>query len=232
MNTEVKLHPSTEMLNEFVQGELSTGNSVVVSAHVQMCTACDAKAKELQALAVSSWVDPTLVEQPVESTATNYSQMIASIVESPQIKSESEGALLEVEIDVLESSISLPKVLAKAVATGLSWKHLPGGISEAQVKLDDETQCEFIYMAPGSQAPVHTHTGSETTLVLHGEFKDELGVYGASDFIVRDKRHHHQPVCENGCLCFAVLDSPLRFTQGLARLMNPINRFRFRRSLA
>lgn len=232
MNTEVKLHPSTELLNQFIQGELSTGHSVVVSAHVLMCKSCGAKAKELQALAVSSWVDPTLAEQAVESESADYSEMVANIVASPQQRSESGSELMEVKLDVLDSSINLPRVLAKAAASGLSWKHLPGGISEAQVKLDDETQCEFIYMKPGSQAPVHTHMGSETTLVLHGEFKDELGNYGASDFIVRDKRHHHQPLCEKGCLCFAVLDSPLRFTKGIARLMNPINRFKFKRSLA
>jgi len=230
MNTEVKLHPSTELLNQFVQGELATGNSVVVAAHMELCTSCCVKAKELQALAVSSWVDPDSALQSDQSGEVDYSDMVAGIVKSAQIKSEAIEALAEVGIDVLNHSIKLPKVLAKAASTGLNWKKVAGGISEAQLFLDNETVCEFIYMAPGCQVPVHTHLGSESTLVLDGSFEDELGEYKVSDFIIRDAQHNHQPRSKEGCLCFAVLDSPLQFTEGLARLMNPINRYKFKKA--
>lgn len=227
MNTEVKLHPSTELLNQFVQGELVTGKSVAVSAHMELCNSCSAKAKDLQAHAVSSWVDPSSAPQ-VEKA--NYSAMVADIVKSPQVKSAPIEGLVEVDIDVLKRSIKLPKVLAKAVSEGLKWKKIAGGISEAQLFLDNETLCEFIYMAPGCQVPVHTHQGSESTLVLDGSFEDELGEYKASDFIFRDAQHNHRPRSKGGCLCFAVLDSPLQFTEGLARLMNPINRYKFKKA--
>lgn len=230
MNTEVTLHPSSEMLNQFVQGELATGKSVAVSAHMELCNACRAKAKELQALAVSSWVDPGSVPQTEPASEPDYASMMASITKSPQIKSEPVADLVEVDIDVLDCSIRLPKVLAKAAAQGLKWKKVGGGISEAQLFIDNETQCEFIYMAPGCQAPVHTHQGSESTLVLDGSFQDDFGEYQASDFIVRDSQHSHRPRSEKGCLCFAVLDSPLQFTQGLARLMNPLNRYKFKKA--
>jgi putative transcriptional regulator len=230
MNTEVKLHPSTELLNRFVQGELVTGKSVVVSAHMELCESCSAKAKELQALAVSSWIDPGSALQPDQSSEADYSNMVAGIVKSPQIKSEQIEALVEVDIDILNHSIKLPKVLAKAALQGLKWKKVAGGISEAQLFLDNETMCEFIYMAPGCQVPVHTHQGSESTLVLDGSFGDELGEYKAADFIIRDAQHNHQPRSEEGCLCFAVLDSPLRFTEGFAKLMNPVSRYKFKKA--
>lgn len=230
MNTEVKMHPSTELLNQFVQGELATGKSVVVSAHMELCNSCSAKANELQALAVSSWVDPDSALQSDQSGEADYSNMLAGIVQSPQIKSESIEDLVEIDIDVLNHSIKLPKVLAKAASQGLKWKKVAGGISEAQLFLDNETLCEFIYMAPGCKVPLHTHQGSESTLVLDGSFEDELGEYQASDFILRDAQHNHQPRSKEGCLCFAVLDSPLKFTEGLARLMNPINRYKFKKA--
>jgi putative transcriptional regulator len=232
MNTEVKLHPSTELLNRFVQGELVTGKSVVVAAHVELCESCSAKAEELQALAVSSWVDPGNVLQPDQSSAADYSSTVARIVTYPQIKSEPIEDLVEVDIDVLNHSIKLPKVLTKAASQGLKWKKVSGGISEAQLFLDNETLCEFIYMAPGCQVPVHTHQGSESTLVLDGSFEDELGEYKTSDFIIRDAQHNHQPRSTEGCLCFAVLDSPLKFTKGLARLMNPVNRYKFKKAIS
>ena len=230
MNTEVELHPSTELLNQFVQGELVTGKSVVVSAHMELCTSCSAKAKELQDLAVSSWVDPGNTLEFDQSSEADYSEMVAGIVKSPQMKSEPIEDLVEVEIEVLNRSIKLPKVLAKAVSQGLKWKKVVGGISEAQLFLDNETLCEFIYMAPGCRVPVHTHLGSESTLVLDGSFEDELGEYNASDFIIRDSQHNHQPRSKEGCLCFSVLDSPLQFTEGLARLMNPLNRYKFKKA--
>ena len=230
MNTEVKLHPSTELLNRFVQGELVTGKSVVVSAHMELCESCSAKAKELQALAVSSWVDPGSTLQSDQSSEADYSTMVAGIVKSPQIKSQQIDALVEVDLDILNRSIKLPKVLAKAASQGLKWKKVAGGISEAQLFLDNETLCEFIYMAPGCQVPVHTHQGSESTLVLDGSFEDELGEYKTSDFIIRDAQHNHQPRSKEGCLCFSVLDSPLTFTAGLARLMNLVNRYKFKKA--
>jgi len=232
MNTEVKLHPSTELLTRFVQGELVTGKSVVVSAHMELCESCSAKAKELQAFAVTSWVDPGSALQSDQSIEADYSTIVAGIVKSPQLKSEQIEELVEVDIDILNHSIKLPKVLAKAASQGLKWKKVAGGISEAQLFLDNETLCEFIYMAPGCQVPVHTHQGSESTLVLDGSFEDELGEYKTSDFIIRDAQHNHQPRSKEGCLCFAVLDSPLRFTEGLIRLMNPVNRYKFKKAIS
>jgi len=232
MNADVKMHPSSELLNQFVQGELPTGKNVVVSAHLELCKVCDAKAKELQALAVSSWVDPSssAKSDPVHEDA--YAQMIQAIVKSPQINDVPRSDLFEIDIEPLKRSIKVPKVLAKAATQGLTWKKIGGGISEAQLRLDNETMCEFIYMEAGSKVPVHTHMGSESTLVLDGTFEDDLGEYSPSDFIVRNAQHHHQPRSKEGCLCFAVLDSPLKFTEGLARLMNPVNRYRFNKALA
>lgn len=230
MNTEGKLHPSTELINRFVQGELVTGKSVVISAHMELCKSCSAKAKELQSFAVSSWVEPGDDLQTDQSIEADHSTMVASIVKTPQTKSEQIEELVEIDIDVLDHSIKLPKVLAKAASQGLKWKKAAGGISEAQLFLDNETLCEFIYMAPGCEAPVHTHQGSESTLVLDGSFEDELGEYNTSDFIIRDAQHNHQPRSKEGCLCFAVLDSPLKFTEGLTKLMNPINRYKFNKA--
>jgi putative transcriptional regulator len=232
MNTEVKLHPSSELLNQFVHGELAAGKSIVVSAHMELCESCSAKAKELQALAVSSWVDPSSAMQSDQTSEADYVNMVAGIVTSSQIKSAPIEDLVEVDIDVLDHSIKLPKVLAKAASQGLKWKKVAGGISEAQLFIDNETQCEFIYMAPGGKVPVHTHQGSEATLVLEGSFEDELGEYKTSDFIIRDAQHNHQPRSKEGCLCFSVLDSPLQFTEGLARLMNPLNRYKFKKAIS
>lgn len=236
MNAQVKFHPDDDILSQFVRGELATGNSVIVSAHMQLCKACSERVNELQSLAATSWVkttetEATETEQPALAESKSYAALVADIVKTPQLKAEEENELVAVELEVLDESVRLPKVLAKAVAEGLKWQRLPGGVAEANLYLDDATRCEFIYIPPASKVPTHTHIGTEMTLILHGSFHDDMGEYRRADFTLRDPQHTHQPVSDEGCLCFAVLDSPLRFTEGLAKLMNPYNRYKFRKGV-
>lgn len=226
MTSEANFHPSEELLKEFAAGTLSGGINVAISAHVELCELCRHQASEFEANAAHSWLQ-TLEKQ----NESDFSDMVANIVNHPQLSKVGEEKSVLNEIHMLDHSVSLPKVLAKAAAGGLVWKKLGGGINQAQLDLDDETQCEFIYMKPGSQTPVHKHQGSEITLVLDGSFSDEMGQYNPSDFILRTHKDVHQPRSDEGCLCFAVLDSPLTFTKGIARLLNPINNYRFRRSV-
>ena len=225
MISEAKFHPSTELLQEFAAGTLSAGLNIAISAHVEFCELCRHKTSEFEAKATIDWL-----QTPENHSSSDYSDMIVKIVSQPQQNNMEQQDSSLSEIHMLDHSVSLPKVLAKAASNGLVWKKLGGGIKQAQLSIDDETQCEFIYMTPGSQTPAHKHQGSEITLVLDGGFSDELGEYNRSDFIMRTNKDVHQPRSDEGCLCFAVLDSPLTFTKGIARLLNPINNYRFRRS--
>lgn len=207
---------------------MSAGMSVVISAHVELCQQCREKTSALETEATLAWLQNPETDGP--SGEPDFSHMIDAITAQPQSREvESDGHTVN-EIHMLEGSVTLPRVLAKLASEGLVWKKLAGGINQASVMLDNETQCEFLYMKPGSQVPVHKHRGNEITLVLDGSFSDEMGHYKESDFVLRDRSHQHQPVSEEGCLCFAVQDSPLKFTKGLARLLNPFLQYRFRRA--
>ena len=231
MTNSANFHPSLQLLTEFSQGSLSVGMSVALSAHIELCRACREKSNGLESEAAKSWMQVS--EKP---KAPDFTSMISAIVEQPQTTELAPAANsndnLVNKMHMLNHSVILPHVLARAASQGLVWKKLAGGINQAQIVLDNKTQCEFIYMTPGSQVPVHRHQGSEVTLVLDGSFSDELGHYKASDFMVRTKYNLHRPTSEEGCLCFAVLDSPLTFTKGLARLMNPFIQYKFRKAIA
>ena len=224
MITEANFHPSTELLEKFTAGSLPAGLNVAVSAHMELCESCMHQNSEVEAKAAIDWLQAS-----EDQKQTEFSGLVSDIVNQPQIiKLREEESVLN-QIHMLDHSVSLPKVLAKATSQGLVWKQLGGGINQARMNLDDETHCEFIYMKPGSQTPMHKHQGTETTLVLDGSFSDELGHYQRSDFIYRTEKDMHQPRSEEGCLCFSVLDSPLTFTKGLARLLNPFFNHQFRR---
>jgi putative transcriptional regulator len=229
MITEAKYHPTAEQLGGFARGTLTAGMNVVISAHVELCKECRGRTISLEAEAAAEILRSVPETRP---QSKDFSDIIDSIVKQPQLQTDEQASDPVREIHMLEHSVSLPKVLAKVASEGLVWKKLAGGINQASVTLDDQTQCEFLYMKPGSQVPVHKHQGSEVTLVLDGSFSDESGHYKQSDFVVRTGSDIHQPASEEGCLCFAVLDSPLTFTKGLARLLNPFIRYRFRRATA
>jgi len=228
MTEQITLHPTQEMLAGFASGSLPAGLTVAISAHVERCSACRHCTSEMEAESTVAWLQDS--DKDEAANDQDFSHMIDAIISEPQQQAAVVDSEAFTEIHVHERSVTLPRVLAKVASEGLVWKNIGGGINQAQVVLDDETQCEFIYMKPGSQVPVHRHQGNEITLVLDGSFSDEMGEYKASDFVQLTSSHQHQPTSEEGCLCFAVIDSPLTFTKGGARLMNPFLRYKFRKA--
>ena len=222
MNAPVSLHPPQEHLQHYVTGQLSVGLSVAVSAHLEYCAECRRNSASLEAVATDEWAEPDSA-----SHSKDFSALVQNILAQPQISETPEKEAVPRDITLEDRTMPLPKVLAKIAAEGLQWKRMPGGISQAQVRLDDASKCEFIYMAPGSKAPQHTHRGNEVMLVLDGTFSDEMGDYSEADYVVRNPSHKHQPRTQEGCLCFSVLDSPLIFTEGWLRLLNPFTRMLF-----
>lgn len=228
MNDSIAHHPADEMLARFARRELPVGMSVIVSAHLEMCDLCRARVVELESAELRVWnAEPRLPQ----ADSPDFGGMVERIVNQPR----QDAAPVEMPAaDALEKFVKglrLPRVLRQSTAD-LRWTRLTEGIHQAIALIDRETRCEFIYMVAGASTPAHTHYGREYTLVLQGRFHDELGSYGNGDFLSRDASHEHQPASETGCLSFAVLDQPLRFTRGLPRLLNPINRLRFRSGLA
>ena len=66
------------------------------------------------------------------------------------------------------------------------------------------------------------------TLVLEGGFSDADGSYHAGDFIYRQPGDVHAPTAlqSEDCICLAVLDAPLKFTDWKFRWMNPFLKLR------
>jgi putative transcriptional regulator len=67
-------------------------------------------------------------------------------------------------------------------------------------------------------------------LVIDGEFSDGIGNYDSGDFMLMNDNHKHTPHSESdeGCLVFSVVDQPLHFTSGIARLLNPFSHLFFK----
>ena len=78
----------------------------------------------------------------------------------------------------------------------------------------------LIAMAPGCGYPRHRHRGSEEVLVLAGGYRDELGVYGAGQFVSYPDGSAHSPCAVDGdetCVLFAVAHEGIELLGGKNR---------------
>ena len=63
MSENVNYHPSFAQLNEFNQGLLSTGMTVAVAAHLELCKICRESSRRIEQDLASRWVADNTMEE-------------------------------------------------------------------------------------------------------------------------------------------------------------------------
>lgn len=111
----------------------------------------------------------------------------------------------------------------------LPWKRQLADVSVLDITHLFPSQPEQVVLqklAAGGKAPVHTHRGIETTIVLQGAFSDHKGLFKQWDFVVLDQSDEHKPVALEGddCITLSVLSAPVKLTGTFTRLLNPFIR--------
>ncbi len=96
----------------------------------------------------------------------------------------------------------------------IKWRFKIPGMKEYVLARDEHCEAVLYWIKPGVAMPKHTHAGTEATLVIEGGFSDESGDYDRGDVALGDENLDHTPVADavEGCICFAVVDAPLRLT--------------------
>lgn len=218
----ISLHPTQQQLHDFVEGNSAPAMALVISAHVDMCTQC-----QMQVAAMQEQASELAFKG--EHDSPDFSSMLAGITQLPAAERIiSEPVKAEIELD--GRSFSLPRPLRRYVSKTGNWSHLLGKLWQAPVDLGPIGKANFIYMEKGGKVPEHTHRGNELTLVVDGEFSDGIANYDSGDFITMDGSNKHTPYSEadEGCLVFTIVDQPLHFTSGVARLLNPFSHLFFK----
>ncbi len=224
----IAYHPTSQELLAFGSGTLTTGDSVAISAHLDYCTSCASKSGQLEAQSAQDWNNlPAQQDVDMDELAPILDTILSAPL--PELPESSPTASSTAKVEVGGQQFELPAVLDRLAETGLNWHRLPGGVSLAKVKVDNENLCTFLYMKPGGKVAMHTHVGKETTLVIGGSFFDAAGEYGIGDLVRRGEEDTHTSQSNDGCLCFTVQDNPVVFTSGLSRLFNPLNKRLMRR---
>ena len=222
----IKHHPSEEFLNEYVEASLPVSMSAAVAMHIEMCSECAAKVATLtdqKAEACFEGIHSKHTEHADIADVVDFDidSMINAITVNDAI--EEVKATPKTTINIKGKSVVLPRAISNMPTS--SWSNI-GKLSRSRIELDEgKVRASLLNIEPGGSVPEHTHKGFELTLLLSGSFKDDMGEYVAGDFIVLDGEHTHQPVSDDGCLCFTVSDDAQHFTQGINKLLNPIAQF-------
>ena len=218
-------HPNRTQLNQFVEGTLPPAVSLIISAHADMCPKCRHDIEILQAE-----MSQKMLSEDSLSNHCDFGNMMNDIMELPsldkQIKVE---PVVEKTLELDGKYFKLPRALHRFSDRTSGWSHLVGKLWQTQVDIGGDLKAHFIYMEKGGQVPEHTHRGNEYTLVIDGEFSDGLGTYDTGDLMLMNQ-HKHSPRADTdeGCLVFSLLDQPLHFTSGLARMLNPFSHLFFK----
>lgn len=212
-------HPSIDLLTEYAAGILPLAQAACLSAHLNYCTQCRQQTAQLQDLGAELF--SALPPQPVAETLLD--NVLGRLDEAPPLTYQR----------VPESGVGrLPALLQRLMRgdfSELSWKKLTSSLRISYLRTGDPGfEFALYYIKAGGRIPHHTHRGSEMTLILQGGFSDADGSYHVGDFLYRDANDVHAPTAlqSEDCICLAVLDAPLRFTNWKYRWMNPFLRLR------
>jgi putative transcriptional regulator len=104
------------------------------------------------------------------------------------------------------------------------WKRSLAGFQECRVDGEDESSIRLLKLKAGQKMPDHGHHGLELTLVLSGAFSDSTGHYRRGSIQIADEHLDHQPIvdADSDCICFTVVEAPLRYRSPLTRMVAPL----------
>ena len=222
----INFHPSANDLQRFSAGTCQPAEALMISAHVDMCTKCQSACQEYQIQLSEEVFDSVQNLAPLDES---YNQMLSGITDLPAIKTIAPKKVQQ-SIELDGKTFQLPRTLRRYVSSTGNWSRLVGKVWQAPIDLGDMGNAHFIYMENGGRVPEHTHRGSEITLVIDGQYSDGISDYDCGDFTKMNNQHKHQPYSEShdGCLVLSIVDKPLHFTSGIARLLNPFSHLFFK----
>lgn len=227
----IKSHPTEQMLQAYVAGDLNSAAALVMATHLDMCPHCQRRYKAAEAEMGDDMF--AAINEPSPKLADADMQLMMDAIFSSEAKKSEPSLSANTQNDGLISlegkRFQLPRSLARQQARIGPWSKMLGNMWRASIALGTDEVANLIYMDKNTSVPEHTHRGSELQVVIDGAFSDEFGEYQNGDLLMLDGTQKHTPQThDQDCLILAVMEGPLQFTSGLSRLLNPFSSLFFR----
>ncbi|MGB0495678.1 MAG: ChrR family anti-sigma-E factor [Kangiellaceae bacterium] len=207
-------HPDIDFLLKYSSGQLEPALTVAISLHIQNCKICREQIAQLEEVGGATL-------ESIEQDEINDDLFRHLLEEVNNLPIEQSVTPFE-EFAIAELDRPLVQQLSERDYSNLDWQKVTSKISKATIAMNDSHfEVELLKFSPKAKIPKHTHIGKEITVVLEGEFSDKDGNYQAGEFIVKDSSEEHQPLAgDEGCVCLAITDAPLKFTGTFGSLIN------------
>ena len=214
MNAHIPLSPSLESLvAQYASGDLGYGMSVLMASFVTLSPAAREQLNTLEKINGLLLDEAEQVDMAADALDAVLDKLDAvtdnDTVETPNAS--------ELNVDI---PAPLRAVLDKPIED-VKWRFAYPGVRQAKLPIGDSGETvKLLRIKPGKASPRHTHSGIEATLVLRGAFRDGNRLYERGELALADQHIQHRPRAEGDedCICLAVTDGALRFTDTLGRL--------------
>ena len=215
------------LLLDYVTGALDRPLEILVETHISLNSQ---SAKQLRMLMQLGGV---LLEEcePVSLSEGALDAVMREISDLEDADTHNQASATSMQDNIVSftppsnatSTTHLPRPLADYIpdlSCDKSWRRISKGLSQCRITFNGtEVEANIYRIAPGTAIPVHSHEGTEVTLVLAGGFTDETGAFGPGDIAIQETGATHKPVADDDgeCIVFAI-------NEGNIRLANPIGR--------
>lgn len=209
-------HPQPEQLVEFAAGSCATGISVAISVHLHYCARCRQSLSELESTSAVLFETQT----PASVPDSAFDTLMQRIRNEP-----APGTPAPPTAKAGDSRF--PRALAALLPGSLEeldWRQPMKNLKVSRLMTDESGMIVGLHhMKAGGRVPNHTHRGDEINVVLEGGFSDQMGSYGAGDFVFRTEDDTHSPRADahEDCLMLSVVTAPVKLTGPLGWLINP-----------
>lgn len=212
-------HLDEATLLSYSAGALPTALRIVASAHLSRCRVCRDTLLQLD------HIGGVLLQQQQDAAVSDRAReaMLAALdgKPDPAVESDYAASMPEDDPDLLPAP--LHPWFGRSLRA-LRWRWVAPGVHRIRAADVTGGGLMLLKIAPGSKLPLHSHGGSELTMILDGAYDDMLGHFGPGDVADLDSDILHQPVTSAGvpCVCVAATDAPLVFPGRIARALQPL----------
>ena len=219
MNAHVPLSPSMEsLLAAYASGHLGHGMSVLLASFLTLSPVARRQMETFETLNGIMLDDAETVAMSEDALTSLMMRL-----DAPDLDEANYAANGNAE-SVVGINSDLPTPLRAVLDHPIEdqrWRFAYPGVRELSLGIgDNDERVKLLKIKPGKAAPRHTHKGIEATLVLRGAFRDGNRLYERGQLALADQHIQHRPRAEGDedCICMAVNDGALRFTDSFGRV--------------
>jgi putative transcriptional regulator len=221
----IKHHPGEETLVRFATGDLQAGPALIVATHLSQCPVCRATVRSLESVGGSllELADPVPVKADVAALLADPDAALRKL-EARSLRFRQQLAApaprLPKRAPLFPNDMLLPAPMAAYDIS--NWRPIGPGIHWAKLNMPDNKAEKVLLLKArsGTHLPLHTHTGTEYTCILHGSFSDDGQTIATGDLVECDQDVVHEPLVDSDvdCVCVISVEGRLLMNGWLARL--------------